>query len=85
MHFFIILMKSCGALVLSIFLSLFLISGESGGAEASQVGQKYQKWNSFKGLETKCKNQGPVECMKKIFCFNYNCILSYCRLLSPQF
>ena len=67
-YFSVILMKLCEATVLSISLSLFFIfpSGKSGGAEASQVGKKYQKWNSFKGLETKCKNQGPVECMKKI-------------------
>ena len=61
-------MKLCEASVLFIFVSYFFISpsGKSGGAEASQVSKKYQKWNSFKGLETKCKNQGPVECMKKI-------------------
>ena len=57
-YFSVTLMKLCEASVLSIFLSLFFISpsGKSGGAEASQVGKKYQKWNSFKGLETKCKN-----------------------------
>ena len=55
---------------MSIFLSLFSL-GKSGGTEASQVGKKYQKWNSFKGLETKCKNQGPVECMKMIFLLEF--------------
>ena len=35
-------------------MDLFVFEGEFGRTEASQTREEYQKWNSIKGLETKC-------------------------------